>query len=103
MSDSGSDYDILPGYFGTVWGWIKNWFDEGTRNKIHVLGTDHKPMMLKLIDAENLPKIYGGQLDFQFEDEPNLDEDAKKVIDSVPKGPCLFLDGKVVIPERTTQ
>ncbi|TFK52692.1 CRAL/TRIO domain-containing protein [Heliocybe sulcata] len=91
-----------PSYFGTVWGWIKNWFDEGTRNKIHVLGTDPGPTLLKLIDAENLPKMYGGQLDFKFEDEPNLDEDARKLIgDSVPKGPCLFVDGKVVIPERT--
>ncbi|EPQ54685.1 CRAL/TRIO domain-containing protein [Gloeophyllum trabeum ATCC 11539] len=91
-----------PSYFGTVWGWIKNWFDEGTRNKIHVLGSDPGPTLLKLIDVENLPKIYGGQLDFKFEDEPNLDEDARKIIgDSVPKGPCLFVDGKVVIPERT--
>ena len=74
----------------------QNWFDEGTRNKVHVLGRDPGPELRKFIDNENIPKVYGGGLDFKFEDEPNLDQAAKDVVGEVPKGPLVFRDGAVV-------
>ncbi|KAI0034607.1 CRAL-TRIO domain-containing protein [Vararia minispora EC-137] len=81
-----------PGFFGTVWGWIKAWFDEGTRNKVHVLDSNPGPTLLTFIDAANLPKAYGGQLDFTYEDEPNLDAPARAALnsDAVPSGPVVF-------------
>jgi len=90
-----------PSFFGTVWGWIKAWFDEGTRTKVHVLDSNPGPTLLKMIDAENLPKIYGGELHFSFEDEPVLDEPAKQVLgqDALPSGPVFFKDGKWGRPE----
>jgi hypothetical protein len=109
-----------PSFFPTVWGWIKvehdsswssitrtyrtlfqqNWFDEGTRNKVHVLGQNPGPELRKFIDNENIPKAYGGELDFNFEDEPNLDQDAKDLIEEMPKGPVIFQDGVVVKPHE---
>ncbi|KAF9523923.1 CRAL/TRIO domain-containing protein [Crepidotus variabilis] len=87
-----------PSFFPTIWNWIKGWFDEGTRQKIHVLGSDPGEKLLELIDAENLPVQYGGSLEWKFEDEPNLDEDTKRVLGEMPKGSALFKDGKLIQP-----
>ena len=78
---------------------LQNWFDEGTRNKVRVLGRDPGPELRKFIDNENIPKAYGGELDFKFEDEPNLDQAAKDVIGEIPKGPVIFRDGTVMKPQ----
>ena len=74
----------------------KGWFDENTRNKIQVLGNDPEMNLRKLIDAKDLPKSYGGKLEWKFEDEPSLDDAAKAILGEMPKGPFLFLEGKVV-------
>ncbi|KAF8649008.1 hypothetical protein AX16_006122 [Volvariella volvacea WC 439] len=92
-----------PSFFPTIWGWIKGWFDEGTRNKIHVLGRDPGPKLRELIDAKNLPKTYGGELDWKFEDEPALDEDAKAALGTMPTGPAIFVNGSVQRPEPPKQ
>ena len=65
---------------------------------MHVLGKDPGPTLCKLIDPKDLPKVYGGELDWKFEDEPALDDAAKEVLGEMPKGPVVFVDGKVVRP-----
>ncbi|KIL67953.1 hypothetical protein M378DRAFT_73147 [Amanita muscaria Koide BX008] len=85
-----------PSFFPTIWGWIKGWFDERTRNKIFVLGKDPGPKLREMIDPNDLPKVYGGELEWRFGDEPKLDEDAERVIKAMPKGPAIFVDGTVV-------
>ncbi|KAI0643093.1 CRAL/TRIO domain-containing protein [Trametes meyenii] len=87
-----------PTFFPTVWGWIKPWFDEGTRRKVHVLGKDPGPTLRTLIDSKDLPKPYGGELDWKFEDEPALDEAAKAVLGEMPKGPVVFENDQVCRP-----
>ncbi|PSS37087.1 hypothetical protein PHLCEN_2v1126 [Hermanssonia centrifuga] len=84
-----------PSFFPTAWSWIKPWFDEGTRNKVYVLGKDPGPTLRTLIDSRDLPKPYGGELDWKYEDEPFLDDAATEAIGSMPKGPAVFIDGKV--------
>lgn len=39
---------------------LQGFFDEGTRNKLSVLGSNPGPDLLKHINAEDLPKVYGG-------------------------------------------
>ncbi|KAG1822610.1 CRAL/TRIO domain-containing protein [Suillus subaureus] len=85
-----------PSFFPTIWNWIKTWFDEGTRNKIHILGKDPGRTLRLLIDERDLPQSYGGQLPWKFEDEPDLDDTIKKLIGEMPKGPVLFVDGSTV-------
>ncbi|KAG6909238.1 hypothetical protein DXG01_001420 [Tephrocybe rancida] len=88
-----------PSFFPTIWGWIKGWFDEGTRNKIHVLGKDPGPTLRDLVHAHDLPKPYGGELQWKFEDEPSLDDDAKAALGgTMPKGPVVFTGGSVAKP-----
>ena len=60
-----------------------------------VLGKDPGPTLREYIDPKDLPKRYGGELDWEFENEPSLDEDAKQIIGEMPKGPAAFVDGKV--------
>ena len=86
-----------PSFFPTIWNWIKGWFDEGTRQKIHVLGKDPGAALLELIDDHNLPAPYGGALEWKFEDDPHLDEDTKQAVGgAILKGPVIFLNGSVV-------
>ncbi|KAF7365466.1 CRAL/TRIO domain-containing protein [Mycena venus] len=87
-----------PSFFPTIWGWIKGWFDPGTRNKIHILGKNPAETLLKLIDAQDLPRQYGGTLEWEFADEPSLDDATKQAIGEMPKGPTVFVDGKVAKP-----
>ena len=76
------------------------WFDEGTRRKVHVLGKDPGPALRTLIDPKDLPKPYGGELDWQYEDDPRLDDAAAKALGEagMPRGPCMFVDGVVTRP-----
>ncbi|KAF9555314.1 CRAL/TRIO domain-containing protein [Agrocybe pediades] len=87
-----------PSFFPTIWNWVKGWFDEGTRQKIHVLGRDPGTALCELIDVKDLPSVYGGQLPWKYEDEPLLDEDTKLAVTEFPKGVAVFIDGKVIAP-----
>jgi hypothetical protein len=90
-----------PSFFSAVWGWVKGWFDEVTRSKIRICGRgkEDEEALRRLVGPKNLPKVYGGEMEWKFEDEPALDEDAMKVLGGVfPHGPCYWRDGKVVIP-----
>ncbi|KAM0274268.1 hypothetical protein ACHAQH_008027 [Verticillium albo-atrum] len=60
-----------PGFFTTVWGWIKRWFDPITVSKIFILSeAEVKPTLEAFIDPANIPTKYGGQLEFKFGDMP---------------------------------
>jgi hypothetical protein len=75
----------------------QGWFDEGTRNKIFILGSEGIGETLKrLVEPHNLPEMYGGELKWVFTDSPSLDEDTISVVGELPFGPHVFLDGKAV-------
>ncbi|KAK1783018.1 CRAL-TRIO domain-containing protein [Copromyces sp. CBS 386.78] len=63
-----------PHFFSTVWGWIKRWFDPITVSKIFILGPHEvKATLEEFIDPKNIPKQYGGELDFTWGDQPKTD------------------------------
>ena len=68
---------------------------------MHVLGKDPGQALRTLIEPKDLPKPYGGELDWKYEDEPALDADAKAVLGEMPKGPAVFENGKVERPTVT--
>jgi hypothetical protein len=74
---------------------FQSWCDEKTRNKVRILGHD-LTILQELIDPINLPKVYGGQLEWEYGCPPSLDEPAKAMIGDVPRCPCWFQDGRVV-------
>ncbi|KAM0261516.1 hypothetical protein ACHAQJ_002199 [Trichoderma viride] len=88
-----------PIFFSTVWGWVKRWFDPITVSKIFVLAPHEvKPTLEAFIDPKNIPKKYGGELDYSFGQLGNPDPAWEGVISwekgykSFPSGPLLWED-----------
>lgn len=87
-----------PIFFSTVWGWIKRWFDPVTVSKIFIL-SHHEvlPVLTSFIDTKNIPKQYGGELDFVWCQMPNLDPKIKELatwengFTEFPKGPLRWV------------
>ena len=91
-----------PSFFPTVWGWIKRWFDPITVSKIFILSNSNmKATLEQYIEPENIPKKYGGKLDYQFGALPVLDpaiqnslrwhpESASSSQKSFPTGPIRW-------------
>ncbi|EFY99862.1 CRAL/TRIO domain protein [Metarhizium robertsii] len=88
-----------PFFFSTVWGWIKRWFDPITVSKIFVLSPHEvKPTLEAFIEPRNIPKKYGGELDFSFGQLSVPDPSWEGVVawengySSFPSGPLLWED-----------
>jgi hypothetical protein len=88
-----------PAFFPTVWAWIKRWFDPITTSKIFILSHhDLLPTLEAFIDPANIPKKYGGQLDYAFGDKPVLDPAMAKVLTfedgrkEFPRGPMFWIN-----------
>ncbi|KAJ3516962.1 hypothetical protein NLJ89_g796 [Agrocybe chaxingu] len=75
-----------PSFFPTIWNWIK----ASPRPSCSTLR--------ELVHAHDLPVTYGGELEWTFENPPHLDEDIKKVVPELPKGPAVFSEGTVTKP-----
>jgi hypothetical protein len=89
-----------PAFFPTVWGWVKRWFDPITVSKMFILSPNNVFSTLsQYIDPDNIPKKYGGNLDFDFGDMPNLESSILDAIDwkvpTVHKGMKTFPIGPI--------
>ncbi|OAA76514.1 Cellular retinaldehyde-binding/triple function [Akanthomyces lecanii RCEF 1005] len=88
-----------PFFFSTVWGWIKRWFDPITVSKIFILAPhDVLPTLETFIDRRNIPKKYGGELDYKFGQLGIPDPAWDGVVEwdngytSFPSGPLVWED-----------
>ncbi|KAI1496936.1 CRAL-TRIO domain-containing protein [Biscogniauxia marginata] len=80
-----------PIFFSTVWGWIKRWFDPVTVSKIFILGEhDVLPVLTQFMDKKNIPKLYGGELEWDFFDAPAWDDEIKRI--------CQWENGYKIFP-----
>ncbi|KAI3391947.1 hypothetical protein diail_6593 [Diaporthe ilicicola] len=91
-----------PAFFSTVWAWVKRWFDPVTVSKIFILSqSEVLPTLTSFIDPANIPRQYGGTLDFAWGDAPNLDPVIRDTADwegaaaktdnpAFPKGPLYW-------------
>ncbi|OCL09913.1 CRAL/TRIO domain-containing protein [Glonium stellatum] len=62
-----------PPYFSKIWAWVKAWIDPGTASKMVILQqAEVLPTLIKYIDIENIPKRYGGKLEFEHGMSPRL-------------------------------
>ncbi|OLY82944.1 Phosphatidylinositol/phosphatidylcholine transfer protein SFH11 [Smittium mucronatum] len=50
----------VPTVFVTLWAVVKVWLDSRVLSKITIAGKNYKETLLKYIDADNLPVMYGG-------------------------------------------
>lgn len=80
-----------PMFFSTVWGWIKRWFDPVTVSKIFILQEhDILPVLTSFMDVKDIPKNYGGELEWDFFDEPAWDDEIKRI--------CQWENGHTTFP-----
>ncbi|EPE06514.1 cral trio domain-containing protein [Ophiostoma piceae UAMH 11346] len=86
-----------PMFFSTVWGWVKRWFDPVTVSKIFILShAEVLPTLLSFIDIKDIPKQYGGELEFNWGEMPNLDPAIRSQATwenghtAFPKGPLYW-------------
>jgi hypothetical protein len=87
-----------PPFFSTVWGWIKRWFDPVTVSKIFILGpADVLPVLASFIDMKNIPKAYGGELEWDFFDEPRWDDPEYERIITFQNGYTSFPEGPMYL------
>ena len=49
-----------PYFFQIAWNMIRRWLDERTKHKISIIGTNYRKHLLSWIDADQLPKEWGG-------------------------------------------
>lgn len=49
-----------PSSFTFIWSVIKSWLSKETAEKVDILGSDYKKVLLELVDADNLPSTLGG-------------------------------------------
>jgi hypothetical protein len=93
-----------PAFFKSVWEAVSQWFDPETQSKIFTRSSsESKSFLLSYINASDLPKEYGGELDWQWQDQPNLDSSTKNLVDDLyhktdwgevfSKGPIIYEDG----------
>ena len=47
-------------FFRAIWSMVKSFIDPKTQSKISLLNSDYKEELLKLVDADSLPKFLGG-------------------------------------------
>ena len=86
-----------PSFFPLVWNWLKVWFDQNTVSKIVILSeSEMKSTLEKSIETHDLPKRFGGTLDWDFGQLPNVDPEIMEVLDmhdgggTIPPGPIRW-------------
>ncbi|KAK2067073.1 hypothetical protein P8C59_000839 [Phyllachora maydis] len=91
-----------PAFFTTVWGWVKHWFDPVTVSKIFILAPAQvRPTLETFMHPADIPRQYGGSLDFVWGGPANLGPALRDRIAwepghaAFPKGPLYWreLDG----------
>lgn len=95
-----------PSFFPPIWNWLKGWFDPITVAKVFIVSdAGMKKVLNEQIEARNLPEKYGGELKWEFGDEPILETEMLNVLKmqgdqkTIPKGPIRWVqsaDGKSV-------
>lgn len=70
-----------PYFFPTIWSLVTRWFDPATTRKIFVLQTSQATATLtQFIELENLPKRFGGKLDWEMGMHPIPDVETKGMV-----------------------
>ncbi|KAF6235477.1 hypothetical protein HO173_006160 [Letharia columbiana] len=94
-----------PSFFPTIWSLVTSRFDPATTRKIFVLSASEATEKLtEFIAPEDLPKRFGGTLDWTFPMRPVPDAETKEMIGSLAdrwvEGPIRYLskpEGDVLV------
>lgn len=98
-----------PYFFPMIWSLITRWFDPATTKKISVLSAaTATETLLKFIEKKDLPKRYGGELEWEAGMQPVPDEEMRGVIGRLGlewvEGPIRYIsrpEGDVIMAVGT--
>lgn len=80
-----------PYFFPTIWSLLTRWFDPATTRKIFVLpASQANATLLQFIEPENLPRRFGGGLDWSMGMHPIPDAATAAMVGSLADG---WIDG----------
>ncbi|KAL9624667.1 MAG: hypothetical protein Q9160_001021 [Pyrenula sp. 1 TL-2023] len=87
-----------PSFFPTIWGFIQRWFEPATTSKIAVLSNAEMTSTLaQYIDLDDLPRRYGGHINWEFGDHPMFDNETEDILGKPLakslSGPVRLIDG----------
>ena len=87
-----------PTFFPSIWKFITLWFEPAITRKIAVLGHNESAEILRReLGSDNVPKRFGGDLEWEFGGFPNLSPDAeslsKRLVEKWVEGPLRLIDG----------
>lgn len=84
-----------------MWSWVKGWFDPITVSKIFILSKSNmKSTLEQYIDRSNIPRKYGGTLDWEWGEPPTLEPSLEKALEWIrptrnKKGQNIFPPGPI--------
>ncbi|PCG96544.1 Hypothetical protein PENO1_004700 [Penicillium occitanis (nom. inval.)] len=99
--------DVLnaPSYYNTIWGLIKRFIDPVTAEKLVIVSPNEVlDKLTEDIDLENIPKVFGGEFDYQHAMRPSIAKELWQNIDwkdpdntgKIPPGPIKWVhDGEM--------
>jgi len=76
-----------PYFFSTIWSLVTHWFDPATTRKISVLQANEvTEVLLRFVERGDLPRRFGGELEWEMGMAPVLDEEARAVVGKLAEG-----------------
>ncbi|KAJ6255893.1 hypothetical protein Dda_9352 [Drechslerella dactyloides] len=92
-----------PTGFTKIWDWAKGWFDAATTSKIYFLTPENISSTLEEhMHRDDIPKKYGGNLDWQFGDAPILDAGLRQALQTAGCQDVPFPTGTIRFEETST-
>ncbi|KAL0961057.1 hypothetical protein HGRIS_006045 [Hohenbuehelia grisea] len=79
-----------PSSFTFIWSMIRPWLSKETAEKVDILGSDYKDVLLRLVDEDALPSVLGGKCTCQGIDGASDDGNECHLSGAGP-----WLDGRV--------
>lgn len=92
-----------PAFFPLVLEVVKNWFQPAMVAKIFVLrSSEVRERLRECIGLEDLPVEYGGNLEWEYGDSPQVDDEIRAMLvkdgsEEFIEGPCLWIEGKRIV------
>ena len=92
-----------PSFFPTIWGYVQKWFEPAITAKISVLAQPQvMPTLSQYMREEDIPAWIGGRLDWDYNDHPNLDDEARRMVGAELAGSWIEGPLRVVADETSS-
>ena len=87
-----------PPFLPWLVGAVQKWFSPSMMDVTFLQNSEIKKKLLEYVDADDLPKRFGGNLDWDYGKDPVLDDEVRAILEKDGRkgwldGPCVLKDG----------